>query len=73
MSSKAERELIDHELFDTSDIKVDMRHSKTRNQVTVTLDGDKAIGLMRYYLIMKEHVDQIELSLNIMKDDDGEH
>lgn len=72
MSGK-KRDIVDHELFDISDVTFDMRPSKTRNEVTLKLNGDRPFSLMRYYLSLKQHVEQIELGLNISDADDGDH
>jgi hypothetical protein len=59
----------ENELFDISDIEIDVQRTKGLCKLYVVLKSDTPINLMRFYLCMKQYLFQIETEIGIMDGD----
>lgn len=60
-------EIFDAALFDISDVEVTLKSSRSRKQVTIVLDSESDFNLMKTYLALKDYIEQMERSLNILE------
>jgi hypothetical protein len=63
----SERDIPDHELFDTSDVKFEFKHSKNSCQILIVVKSETPFNLMKLYLSLKEYVEQIEMEIGVME------
>lgn len=59
-------ELNDYEIFDTSDIKIDVQRTKGMCKLYVVMKSETPINLMRFYLALKEYLFQMEQEIGVM-------
>lgn len=60
-------EIFDASLFDTSDVKVEIKNSRSRREVTFTIRSESDFNLVKIYLSLKDYVEQMEQSMNILE------
>lgn len=61
-------ELSDVELFDVSDVEIDVQRTKGMCKLYVVMKSDSPINLMRFYLRLKEYLFEIEQEIGIMEE-----
>lgn len=66
-------EVFDAELYDTSDVKVDLKNRSRREIALVFKASTADFNLIKFYLALRDYVDKIERELNIMEAADGDH
>jgi hypothetical protein len=59
-------ELSEHELFDTSDIEIDIQRTKAMCKLYLVMKSETPINLMRFYLRLKEYLFEIEQEIGVM-------
>jgi len=67
------RDVNDNELFDTSDIEIDVQRTKGMCKLYVVMKSDTPINLMRFYLALKEYLYGIELEIGVCESDPETH
>lgn len=65
-----EDEVDEYELFDISDITIDLIPRKTRREAILQIKGKRELGVMRYYLALRAHLHKIELELGVEEESD---
>jgi hypothetical protein len=65
-----EEDVDEYELFDISDITIDLIPRKTRKEAILQIKGKRELGVMRYYLALKAHLHTIEIELGVMDESD---
>lgn len=70
---KSDMEVFPAELYDSSDVKIDIKQP-SRREIRVTLKASTAdFNLVKFYLSLKDFVEKIEGELGIMERTEGEH
>lgn len=69
-NSDDQEEINERELFDISDVKVEIIPRKNTKEAFLHIKGRRTLGLMRYYLSIRAHLHQIELELGIYEESD---
>lgn len=62
-----EDEIPDFELFDISDVEISIKNSRSRREVTFIIRSQSDFNLVKIYLSLKDYVEQMEQSMNIME------
>lgn len=65
-------QIIDVELFDISDIEITFQRTRGSCKVYMILESQTPIGLMRFYLALKEYITKIENELNVSEEQMGQ-
>lgn len=75
MQDEADEEidLTELELFDISDIKIDIQRTKNSTKLYLILKSESPINLMRFYLSIKGYVEKIENELGVMPEEPEVH
>lgn len=61
------------ELYDSSDVKIEMRQS-SRREIRLYLRASEAdFNLVKFYLSLKDYVEKIEKELGVLENAKGEH
>lgn len=66
MSDDEGPDLSEYELFDTSDITLDVQRTKGMCKLYVIMKSETPINLMRFYLSLKEYLFKIETEIGVM-------
>lgn len=66
-------ELSDYELFDTSDIEIDIQRTKAMCKLYIVMKSESPINLMRFYLRLKEYLFEIEQEIGVMSEEAEVH
>lgn len=62
-----DEEIFDAVLFDTSDVEVYLKPSRARKEVVLVMKSETDFNLVKMYLALKDYVEQMEQSMNIME------
>lgn len=62
-----EDEIFESDLFDASDVKISFPRTRSRREIIMVLKSESDFNLMKTYLFLKEYVEQMEKSVNIME------
>lgn len=73
MGKRARTPQPDSDLFDISDVTVEFRPTRNRRQVSLLLKSETDFNLMKYYLSLKTHLEQLETEIGIMNEHPREH
>jgi hypothetical protein len=63
----------DAELFDISDVTCDIPKSKSRREVILVLRSQSNFNLMKFYLALRQYLEQMEDDIGVLEADGELH